>query len=199
MKISRMKAYGSKRGAALVEYGVLVGLIAVVSIGAVSELGQKVSKNFDVAASALGGGGGFPYDRSDMNNYIVYNSSGRATWSPNGPDETSPGNGGASYDPSNPNPEGAVRRCAPKGWVWSDANRAYTVRGLFDQPPDMRTEAPTIEGPDRTDEVPVPLMTSGNSFDKYLGMNGWGDHIWEFTILIEAGSVSAPGDNCVSW
>lgn len=43
------------RGAALVEYGMLVGLVAVVAIGAVSTLGQQVDRTFDVTTDALSG------------------------------------------------------------------------------------------------------------------------------------------------
>lgn len=41
------------RGAALVEYGILVGLVAVVAIGSVSGLGRKVSATFDGTSEAL--------------------------------------------------------------------------------------------------------------------------------------------------
>jgi pilus assembly protein Flp/PilA len=41
-------------GAALVEYGMLVGLIAVICVAAVTLLGQEVSTAFSVIASALG-------------------------------------------------------------------------------------------------------------------------------------------------
>lgn len=41
-------------GAALVEYGMLVGLIAVICVAAVTLLGQEISTAFSVIASALG-------------------------------------------------------------------------------------------------------------------------------------------------
>ena len=59
-----------ERGAALVEYGILLGLIAIVSIGAVSSLGNEVNDTFTTINSSLddnlgtvgddtdGGGGG---------------------------------------------------------------------------------------------------------------------------------------------
>ena len=40
-------------GAALVEYGMLVGLIAVICVAAVTLLGQDVSGAFSVIADAL--------------------------------------------------------------------------------------------------------------------------------------------------
>jgi pilus assembly protein Flp/PilA len=40
-------------GAALVEYGMLVGLIAVVCVVAVTTLGTEVSNAFSIVASAL--------------------------------------------------------------------------------------------------------------------------------------------------
>jgi len=42
-------------GAALVEYGMLVGLIAVICIVAVTALGTEVSTAFSTIASALSG------------------------------------------------------------------------------------------------------------------------------------------------
>lgn len=41
------------RGASAVEYGLLVGLIAIVIIAAVTLLGSRVSSTFSEAASAL--------------------------------------------------------------------------------------------------------------------------------------------------
>ena len=41
------------RGAALVEYGLLVGLIAVICVVAVTALGTEVSTAFSLIASAL--------------------------------------------------------------------------------------------------------------------------------------------------
>lgn len=46
---------GRTHGAALVEYGLLVGLIAVVAIGSVSQLGLKVEETFGQTAHALSG------------------------------------------------------------------------------------------------------------------------------------------------
>ena len=43
-----------ERGASLVEYALLVSLIAVVCIVAVRVLGQKVSQRFSSTASSLG-------------------------------------------------------------------------------------------------------------------------------------------------
>ena len=42
-------------GAALVEYGMLVGLIAVICVVAVTTLGTEVSNAFSAIASALSG------------------------------------------------------------------------------------------------------------------------------------------------
>lgn len=43
----------SERGASLVEYALLVALIAVVCIAAVTTLGQKASSNFTSVSSKL--------------------------------------------------------------------------------------------------------------------------------------------------
>jgi pilus assembly protein Flp/PilA len=42
-----------QKGAALVEYGILVGLIAVICIASVAIIGTQVSTAFSVIASAL--------------------------------------------------------------------------------------------------------------------------------------------------
>jgi pilus assembly protein Flp/PilA len=44
-----------EEGAALVEYGMLVGLIAVICIAAVTLLGTEISTAFSVIAAALSG------------------------------------------------------------------------------------------------------------------------------------------------
>jgi len=43
----------SERGASLVEYALLVALIAVVCIAAVTALGKKASSNFDSISNAI--------------------------------------------------------------------------------------------------------------------------------------------------
>ena len=45
------------KGAALVEYGILVGLIAVVAIAAVTLLGEQVTAVFSSVTSSLDGVG----------------------------------------------------------------------------------------------------------------------------------------------
>jgi pilus assembly protein Flp/PilA len=44
-----------EQGAALVEYGMLVGLIAVICVVAVTTLGTEISTAFSAIASALSG------------------------------------------------------------------------------------------------------------------------------------------------
>ena len=46
---------GDDEGAALVEYGLLVGLIAVICAVAITLLGQELSDGFSAVASALSG------------------------------------------------------------------------------------------------------------------------------------------------
>jgi pilus assembly protein Flp/PilA len=46
----------SKKGASMVEYGLLIALIAVVSIVVVSALGQKVGGAFDITQQSVGPG-----------------------------------------------------------------------------------------------------------------------------------------------
>jgi pilus assembly protein Flp/PilA len=55
--IKRFTRRASDRGASLVEYALLVALIAVVCIGAVTYLGKEASNNHQEAADGLGGGG----------------------------------------------------------------------------------------------------------------------------------------------
>jgi pilus assembly protein Flp/PilA len=45
--------HNNKKGAALVEYGVLVGLVAVVAIGAVTTLGEQVDGTFNDVTNSL--------------------------------------------------------------------------------------------------------------------------------------------------
>jgi len=47
------KVMKSVKGAALVEYGILVGLIAVVAIGAVQALGVEIDAVFQTVVSEL--------------------------------------------------------------------------------------------------------------------------------------------------
>lgn len=49
------KLRGTTCGAALVEYGLLVGLVAVVTIGAVAGLGKQIDTSFDTTTTALAG------------------------------------------------------------------------------------------------------------------------------------------------
>jgi pilus assembly protein Flp/PilA len=44
----------NEEGAALLEYGLLVGLVAVLCLGAVTLLGQEISTAFSAYAAALG-------------------------------------------------------------------------------------------------------------------------------------------------
>ena len=50
---SKMKRPKNQIAASLVEYGVLVALIAVVAIGAVRVFGENVSTSFSASTSAL--------------------------------------------------------------------------------------------------------------------------------------------------
>jgi len=51
--ISMLKKLKNIKGAALVEYGILVGLIAVLAISAVMRLGQEVEATFQAVSSSL--------------------------------------------------------------------------------------------------------------------------------------------------
>jgi Flp pilus assembly pilin Flp len=55
MKNTTSKLFGSTSGAALIEYATLLGLIGVVAILSVSELGEKVSGIFETADADLNG------------------------------------------------------------------------------------------------------------------------------------------------
>lgn len=47
------KLINSVKGAALVEYGILVGLIAVLAIGAVLALGEEIQATFQTVTTTL--------------------------------------------------------------------------------------------------------------------------------------------------
>ncbi len=52
--------FSDEDGQALAEYGLILGLIAVVCIIALTGIGLAVSGQLDSVSSALGGGGGSP-------------------------------------------------------------------------------------------------------------------------------------------
>ena len=60
----RARAANEERGAGLVEYALLVALIAVVCIGAVTFIGTSGSDKFNGAGNAIKGGPGEPVDCS---------------------------------------------------------------------------------------------------------------------------------------
>lgn len=49
------KLMNAVKGAALVEYGILVGLIAVLAIGAVLSLGETIQDTFSTVTTELSG------------------------------------------------------------------------------------------------------------------------------------------------
>jgi pilus assembly protein Flp/PilA len=49
--------YKNEEGQALAEYGLILGLIAVVAIAALTLLGGAITGKFDLINTALGGGG----------------------------------------------------------------------------------------------------------------------------------------------
>ena len=51
----RLAVREREEGATMVEYGLMVALIAVVALAAVTALGQNVSDAFDEIANAIGG------------------------------------------------------------------------------------------------------------------------------------------------
>ncbi len=53
MKSLLLKLYTNEKGAALVEYGMLVGLIAVVAVAAITTLGTEVNQAFSKIATSL--------------------------------------------------------------------------------------------------------------------------------------------------
>jgi pilus assembly protein Flp/PilA len=55
--IENTKKKHSERGASLVEYSLLVALLAVVCIGAVRNLGESITENLDASRLTLGAGG----------------------------------------------------------------------------------------------------------------------------------------------
>ncbi len=50
-----LKNFKNHKGAAAVEYGVMVALIAAVIVGVVTSIGQSLLKAFTTVATALGG------------------------------------------------------------------------------------------------------------------------------------------------
>jgi len=57
--LSQVKKFvKADQGATMVEYGLMVALIAVVCIAAVTTLGTNLSSKFSSAATSVGGAGG---------------------------------------------------------------------------------------------------------------------------------------------
>jgi pilus assembly protein Flp/PilA len=54
MKALMLKLWNDESGATMVEYGLMIALIAVICIGAVSFLGSSARANFAGAADAMG-------------------------------------------------------------------------------------------------------------------------------------------------
>ena len=50
-----MQKFKSERGSSLVEYALLVVLIATIAVGAITVMGGETKNSFDSVASALGG------------------------------------------------------------------------------------------------------------------------------------------------
>ena len=52
------KFFKDESGQGMVEYGLIIALIAIVAIGGLTVLGPKVSQLFENASGSLGAGGG---------------------------------------------------------------------------------------------------------------------------------------------
>jgi len=95
MKITHLTRLKRKNeGAALVEYGILVGIIAVTSIGAVLALGGEIKSNFQTIASEIALPGAAPATATQAS-VNTYNPLAAA----------------ACYDPSNVNTIGTATGC----------------------------------------------------------------------------------------
>lgn len=57
-QMRRVVAVGSERGAGLVEYAMLMALIAIVCFVAIGLLGENTSENFSINATCFDGGCG---------------------------------------------------------------------------------------------------------------------------------------------
>jgi pilus assembly protein Flp/PilA len=55
MKLIR-KMFADKKGATAIEYGLIAALIAVAAVGAMSGLGEQISKTFNNSSSTMAKG-----------------------------------------------------------------------------------------------------------------------------------------------
>ena len=55
MKLIR-KMFADKKGATAIEYGLIAALIAVAAVGAMSGLGEQISKTFNNSSSTMSKG-----------------------------------------------------------------------------------------------------------------------------------------------
>lgn len=87
----------ARRGAGLIEYGLLVGLVSVVSIGTVSTLGQKVDTTYCQAGAAIGADGDCSATATD----VAQDSDGSAEPpAPSGPEKIIPEIHEFSHEPN---------------------------------------------------------------------------------------------------
>ena len=56
MKISSLKLFKNSKGATAIEYGLIAALIAVAAVGAMTGMGEQISKTFNNTSTTMSKG-----------------------------------------------------------------------------------------------------------------------------------------------
>lgn len=178
----------TKKGAALVEYGLLLSLISVVSIGAVFALGKEVDKTFSSVAvkmhdvDAVAGG-----EATDGR----FTGAGGAG---------APGGAGADGGEGGEEPGGPEEFCPPEGWTWNASNSTYTLSGLSSltgQRAQGGTRSSLTPPGSNNIVIQVPNPSSLDLWVDYAYQHPTNNyHYWSWTMQLDAEQAQPPGSGC---
>lgn len=179
----------NRKGAALIEYGLLLSLISVVSIGAVYQLGQKVDDTFSSVAVKMGdvdavAGGEAPGARF----------SGAGTTGGAGGTGAGPEGGSDGAQPEEP------EFCPPEGWAWNAENSTYTLSGLSSltgQRAQGGTRSSLTPPGSNNIVIQVPNPSSLDLWVDYAYQHPTNNyHYWSWTMQLDANQAQPPGPGC---
>lgn len=162
----------TRKGAVLVEYGILLSLISVVAIGAVNTLGEKVENSFSEAGNAI----------ADVR--VAAAGAGGA--------------GGSGDGDHGHEGEGEDEYCPPEGWTWNESNSSYTLSGLSSlhgqHSHGGNRSSLTPPGQDNI-VIQVPNPSALDLWTSYAYERN-GIHYWGWTGHLEAEELQPPGAGC---
>lgn len=203
----------TSRGAALVEYVVLMALIAVIVIFSIITLGRQIDTSFTEISQIVEDPTaprypyGLPYDIDDPLTYISYNSFGHAVWNPGG----APGVvGGGDGSASSGGIDIGVRywRCTPPGFTnynWNGTTGTYEAPGMVTTNGGLGgTENPNAIRVVGEGTVVDNLVIANASWPQlvYTGPTPWVINnfvAYDFAYIIPPSSISPPDSGCTLW